>query len=175
VENRHFAFGGAVQHLLRSAVQSGTVEAESDYLEQQAPGILDIDADAVPARFLYAQRLAFDAWYATLARDELLRRISRIQEIAASYGFDLLQNPGTRVNVMVLQGNTKDAIELALSDVFTRPVLMDQEWRARFSQAQYTDFVADPRVQAAMQRWEAEEALIRDQVRGYLLDLSSAS
>ena len=139
------------------------------------PGILDVDSDAVPTRFLFAQRLALDAWYVSLERDELLRRISRIQEIAASYGFDLLQNPGTRVDVMVLQGNTADAIELALSDVFTRPVLIDQEWRARFSQAQYTDFVADPRVRAAMQKWEAEEAVIRDQVKGYLLDLSSAS
>ena len=175
VEDRHFAFGSAVQHLMRSAVQSGTVAATSEYLEQYAPGILDVDSDAVPTRFLSAQRLALDAWYVSLERDELLRRISRIQEIAASYGFDLLQNPGTRVDVMVLQGNTADAIELALSDVFTRPVLRDQEWRARFSQAQYTDFVADPRVQAAMQKWEAEEAVIRDRVKGYLLDLSSAS
>jgi len=175
VEDRQFAFGGAVQHLLRSAVQSGTVEAESDYLEQHAPGILDLDADAVPFRFLFAQRLAFDAWYETLERDELLRRISRIQEIAASYGFDLLQNPRTRVEMMVLQDKTAEAIELALSDVFTRPVLMDQEWRARFSQAQYRDFVADPRIQTAMQKWEAEEAAIRNQVKNYLLDLRSAS
>jgi len=175
VEDRHFSFGGAVQYLLRRAVQNGTVEAESDYLEQHAPGILDIDADAVPTRFLFVQRLALDAWYETLEHDELLRRISRIQEIAASYGLDLLQNPGTRVDMMVLQNNTAEAIELALSDVFTRPVLMNQNWRARFSQAQYTDFVADPRIQTAMQEWEAEEAVIRDQVKSYLLDLSSAS
>jgi TolB-like protein/tetratricopeptide (TPR) repeat protein len=174
IEDRHFAFGGAVQHLLRRAVQSGTVEAESDYLEQHAPGILDIDADAVPARFLFAQWLALDAWYASLERDELLRRIGRIQEIAASYGIDMLQNPGTRVDMMVLQNNTADAIELALSDVFTKSVLMNQNWRIRFSQAQYTDFVADPRIQAAMQKWEAEEAVIRDRVKSYLLDLSAA-
>jgi len=161
--------------LFRNAVQSGTVEAESDYLQQNAPGILDLDADAVPPRFMFAQRLALDAWYTTLEHDELLRRISKIQEIAASYGFDLLQNSRIRVEMMVLQGNTADAIELALSDVFTRTVLMDQEWRDRFSQAQYSDFVTDPRVQAAMQKWEAEEAVIRDQVKGYLLDLSSAS
>jgi TolB-like protein/predicted negative regulator of RcsB-dependent stress response len=175
VEDRQFAFGGAVQHILRSAIQSGTIQAESEYLEQHVPGILDVDAEAVPARFLYAQRLALDAWYVNLESDELLRRIKRIQEITASYGFDLLQNPGTRVNIMVLQDNTADAIELALSDVFTRSVLTDQNWRARLSQSQYTDFVADPRVQAAMQNWEAEEVVIRDRIKSYLLDLSSAS
>ena len=175
VEDRQFAFGGAVLHLLRTAIKSGTVAETSEYLEEHAPGILDVDADAVPARFLFAQKLALDAWYTSLEHDELLRRISRIQEIAASYGVDLLQNPATRVNVMALQGDTADAIELALSDVFTKPVLMNQEWRSRYSQAQFTDFVADPRIQAAMQKWEAEEAVIRDQVKSYLLDLSSAS
>jgi len=175
VEDRQFAYGGAVQHLLRMAAQNGTVEAESLYLQQQAPGILDIDADAVPTKFLTAQRVAFDAWYTTLEDDELIRRIARIQEIATSYGFDLLQNPVRRVNAFVLQNNTDDAVELALSDVFSRPVLTDLDWRARYSQAQYAELVADPRIQAAMQKWEAEEAVIRDQVRSYLLDLSSAS
>lgn len=175
VEDRQFAFGGAVQHLLRRAVQSGTVAAESLYLEQHAPGILNVDAEAVPARFLFAQRLAIDAWFETLERDELLRRITRIQEITASFGVDLLQNPGTRVGVMVLQSNTEEAIELALSDVFSRSVLMDQDWRTRFSQSRYAEFVADPRIQAAMRNWETEEASVREQVKSYLHDLSSAS
>ena len=175
VEDRRFAFGGAVQHLLRRAIQSGTVEEESAYLDQHVPGILDLDAEEVPARFLFAQRLAIDAWYETLERDELLRRISRIQEIAASYGVDLLQDSGTRVSVMVLQGNTEEAVELALSDVFSESVLTDQNWREDFSQAQYADFVADPRIQVAMQKWEAEEAAIRGKVKSYLLDLSSAA
>jgi tetratricopeptide (TPR) repeat protein len=175
VEDRQFAFAGAVQYLLRQAVRSGTVEAESDYLEQHAPGIFDVDAAAVPGKFLYAQRLALDAWYVSLEPDELLRRMARIREIVVSYGIDPLQNPGTRVDMMVLQNNTAAAIELALSDVFTRPVLLDQNWRTRFSQAQYTDFVADPRIQTAMQKWEAEELAVRDQVKRYLLDLSAAS
>jgi len=175
VEDRQFAFAGAVQYLLRQAVQSGSIEAESDYLEQHAPGIFDVDAAAVPAKFLYAQRLALDAWYVSLAPDELLRRMAKIREIAMSYGIDPLQSPGTRVDMMVLQNDTASAIELALSDVFIRPVLLDQDWRARYSQAQYTDFVADPRIQVAMQKWEAEEAVIRSQIQAYLLDLSSAS
>jgi len=174
-ENRQFAYGGAVQHLLRTAVRSETVEVETAYLEQQAPGIFDIDAVSIPPKFLSAQRIAFDAWFTTLERDELLRRLDRIQEIAASYGFDLLHNPGARVSVMALRGDIDDAIELALSDVFVLPVITDPNWRARYSQAQFAEFVADPRIQAAMQKWEVEEAAARGQVKSYLLDLSSAS
>jgi hypothetical protein len=148
---------------------------ETAYLEQQAPGIFDIDAVSISPKFLSAQRIAFDAWYTTLERDELLRRLDRIQEIAASYGFDLLHNPGARVSVMALRGDIDDAIELALSDVFVLPVITNPNWRVRYSQAQFAEFVADPRIQAAMQKWEVEEAAARGQVKSYLLDLSSAS
>jgi len=175
IEDRQFAYGGAVQFLLRNAARNGTVEAVSSYLEENAPGILDIDATTVPVRYFTAQRVAFDAWYTTLTTDELLRRVARIQEIAASYGVDLLQDPETRVSVMVMQSDTKDAVDLALSDVFSQTVLMNPNWRSRFSQAQFSEFVADPRIQAAMQSWEIEEEATRDRVRSYLLDLSSAS
>jgi adenylate cyclase len=175
IEDRQFAYGGAVQFLLRTAARNGTIEAESSYLEENAPGILDIDAMVVPIKYYSAQRVAFDAWYTTLTTEELLRRVARIQEIAASYGVDLLQNPGARMTVMVMQNDTKDAVDLALSDVFSQPVLTDPDWRTRFSQAQFAEFVADPRIQAAMQSWEIEEEAVRDRVRSYLLDLSSAS
>ncbi len=175
IEDRQFAFGGAVQYLLRTAARNDTVEAESDYLEQHAPGILDVDAPAIPAKYMTAQLVAVDAWYKSLPPEELFRRITRIREIAGSYGVDLLQNAGNRVNAMAMQGNTEDAIDLALSDVFVLPVLMDQGWRERYSQAQYAELVADPRIQAALQAWEVEEEQIRESVRNYLLDLSSAS
>ncbi len=175
VDQRRFAFGGAVQYLLRTAARNGTVAAESAYLEQQSPGILDIYADVIPARYMTAQRLAFDAWYKTLSSDELLRRMTRIQEIAASYGFDLLQNPVARVNMMAMQGDVEGAIDVALSEVFSQSVLTDLDWRSRYSQAQYVDMTADPRVQVALQRWEAEEATVRQSVLNFLLDLSSAS
>jgi len=175
IEDRQFAYGGAVQYLLRTAARNGTVAAESSYLEKYAPGILDIDATVVPVRYFTAQQVAFDAWYTTLTTDELLRRMVRIQEIAASYGVDLLQDPDARVSVMMMQGDTKDAVDLALSDVFSQQVLMNPDWRILFSQAQFSEFVADPRIQAAMQSWETEEEAARNRVRGYLQDLSSAS
>jgi hypothetical protein len=175
VGGRRFAFGGAVQYLLRTAARNGTVAAESAYLEQQSPGILDIYADVIPARYMTAQRVAFDAWYKSLPSEELLRRMTRIQEIAASYGFDLLQSDITRMNMMAMQGDVEGAIDVALSEVFSETVLTDLDWRTRYSQAQFVDMIADPRVQTALQRWEDEEAAVRDSVLNLLIDLSSAS
>ncbi len=173
IDDRQFAFGGAVQYLLRTAVSNGSVDVESAYLEQHWPGILDVDAPAISTKYMTAQTVAFDAWYETLPREELLRRVDRLEELAASYGVDLLKSAGARVAFMAMQGNDEGAIELALSDVFTPPVLMDLDWRTRFAQAQYAALTADPRIQAAMHRWENEEAEAREKVRIFLANLES--
>jgi len=175
IEDRQFAFGAAVQYLLRRAASNGTVDAESAYLESHWPGLLDVDALVISPKYLTAQGIAIDAWSKTLPPEELRRRVARLEEIAASYGIDVLQNPLTRVTIMAIQGKIEDAIDLALSDVFAASVLTDMDWRARYAQAQYAELTADPRIQAAMQAWEAEETDARNKVRSYLLDLNSAA
>jgi hypothetical protein len=86
----------------------------------------------------------------------------------------LLKEPDARVGVMAMQGNVDDAVEVALAEVFTRSVLTHPNWRERFSQAQYKEFVARPQIQSAMRSWEAEENAVRERVKNYLLDLSAA-
>jgi len=175
IEDRHFAFGGAVQYLLRRAARLGTVEEESAWLEEQAPGILDIDADAVPAKFLAAQGAAFDAWYTVLTETELLRRLDRLLELAASFGFDPLEDPRGRVGVLAMKGETEDAIELALADVFTEPVVQNLNWKYSYEQSYYDAFTADPRVAQALRKWEEDADQVRSQVKSFLESLTTAS
>jgi len=173
VENRRFAWGGAVQHLLRSAAKNGTVEEEFQYLDEQEPGILDVDNADTPLKYRAAQYAAFDAWYVTDSPEELNARIEKLLVIAQSYGFELKENPEVQVGVLSLQGKTDEAVEIALEKIFTEPVSTNLGWERIYSQAQYNELVADPRVQAAMQRWEAEEAALRDKVRRFLADLQN--
>ncbi|MDA0994401.1 MAG: tetratricopeptide repeat protein [Proteobacteria bacterium] len=175
IDDRHFAFGGAVQHLLRVAARRGTVVQESEYLQQNAPNILDVDAATLPLKYRGAQFAAFDAWYVELPRDEMLRRLERLREIAASFGFRQEQDPATYVGILVLQGKVEEAVKVALEDVFTDSVAVHLDWRRTISQAQYADFVEDSRVQAAMSHWEDEELALREKVRTYLVDLSVSS
>jgi len=173
IDERRFSYGGAVQHLLRVAASRGTIAQEMAYLEEQAPGILDTDAETTPSKYRKAQIVAFDAWYLSLPRDELLNRLNRLQEIADSAGFDLTDNPRSHVGVLALQGKIAEAIEIALAELFSESVATNLGWRRTFSQAQFTEFVTDPRIQSAMQNWEDEEEALRDQVRSYLADLSA--
>jgi len=175
VEDRRFAYGGAVQHLLRTAARNGTLAEEFAYLEEQAPGILDIDAAATPLKYRSAQYSAFDAWYITDSQEQVRQKIDSLLAIARSYGFDPEEDPEVRVGILSLQGNTEEAIEIALNEVFTDPVTTNLGWERTYSQAQYKNLVADPRVQTALQRWEDQEAALRDQVRTFLADVYAST
>jgi hypothetical protein len=175
IDNRRFSYGGAVQHLLRVAASRGTVEQETAYLQEQAPNILDIEDMTIPLKYRAAQFVAFDAWYVSLPRDEMLSRLDRLQEIAKTFGFESADNPGIHVGVLALQGNIDDAVEIALADLFSETVAVNLGWRRTFSQAQFTKFVADPRIRTAMQRWDDEEAGLRARVKAYLADLLASS
>jgi TolB-like protein/tetratricopeptide (TPR) repeat protein len=175
VPDRRNAWVGAVQHLLRVAASRGTVEQEMAYLDANAPGILDFEADSVPMRYRQAQLAAFDAWYTILPQEEISRRLEFAMTIAESLGMDPKNSPNVQLAVAALQGRTEDAVEVALDNIFEEPVTVNFGWRRTFSQAQYADFVLDPRVQAAMQRWEQQEAELRDEIRMYLADLQAST
>jgi len=175
VAERRFAYGGAVQHLLRTAARDGNVDEVTEWIDDQAPGVFDIEADRVQQKYRMAQLVAFDAWYASLPREEVLRRLDIMIGYATSVGFDFEQNPGTYMGVLAIRGDIDAAIDVALNEVFTRSVAQNLGWREMFAQAQYKDVVADPRVQAAMQRWEDEEKRLRAQVEGYFKDLQSTT
>ena len=175
IAERRFSYGGAIQHLLRTAIRNGNIEEVSAWLEQQAPGIFDVEAELVQQKYRTAQAVAFDAWYVSLPRDEMLHRLDALIDYGASAGIDVEQNPNTHMAILALRGETERAIEVALNEVFTNSVAVNLGWRENFAQAQYKDIVADPRIQAAMKRWENEEAALRGKIQAYFEDLHAAN
>ncbi len=175
IEDRRFGFGGAAQHLLRIAAARGTVAEESAYLEEQAPGILDIEATSVPIKYRVAQVFAFDAWYTTLSKNELYRRIDYLREIIAGFGTDLSDNPQIEFATLALRGEVEQAIEVALEHLFSEPVALNLGWEETMRQAQYAEIAEDPRIQAAMKKWQDDEDALREQIRTYLADLYASS
>ncbi len=173
IGDRHFAFGGAVQHLLRVAIRNDTVAEEIAYLDQVAPGLLDIDAVSAPAKYRVAQLVALDAWFTTLTEDELLRHIEKVLQLTAGFGTDMRTKAATRTNVLAMQGETEEAIDVATSKVFSESVLLSLNWRETLALDHYKQVVADDRVQLAIQRWADEQAMQTEQVRTFLADLSA--
>ncbi len=175
IDDRRFAYGGAVRYLLRHAIRNGTVDEELLWLNEEAPGIFDIEAESVPQKFRVLQGLALDAWYTSLPRDEFLERLDSLLKIEAARGYDRTENPVARASILAMRGEIEKAVDVALETIFTQSVAVNLGWRENFSQPHLAAVVADPRIQAAMQRWEKEEEQLRSDVQAYLADLQSSS
>ena len=170
VYERYGGFSEAVRYLLRVAAVRGTLAEESAYLEEHAPGILDVDAASLPVKYRVAQRNALYVWYTVLPEDELYRRLDLLWQIADDLGIDRIRNTDVELLRLVLRGEVETATEIALNEIFTEPVTVNLGWEQRFTQAPYAEIIEDPRVQAAMKKWQEEEDALREQIRYYLAD-----
>ncbi len=175
IDDRRFAYGGAVQYLLRAAARSGTYEQEAAFLEEHAPGILDVYEESLPPKYKGVQFNAFDAWYVILPRDEMINRLDTLLEFAVANGFKSEQQPNAQLAILALRGEVQEAIKIGLSDVFVGSVAERLNWRQTYTQPQYEAIIADPEVQAALKRWEDEEEVMRGQVQTYLADIHAST
>ena len=174
IENRRFAFGGALQHLLRTAARDGRVEEELSWIDEQEPGIFDVDATQVTQRIRNVQGVAFDAWMQFLPRDEISRRMNVLLAYAESLGVDPTEDPGTHISILLIRGETSQAIDVALEELFTQSVAVNLAWRETWQQEHYADLTADERIQEAMARWADEEDALRGSVQSYFVDMHAA-
>ena len=175
IDDRQFAFTAAVQQVLRDAVRRGTVSEATDYLESVAPGIFDVDAASAPPKYRHVQQIAFDAWVATLPRDEVLRRLDRVIRNSEIAGMDPARDPFAAVAILAMRGEVKQAVDVALNRLFSQSVAVNLGWQRKLAESEYAQVVEDPRIQAAMQRWQDEETKLRGEVRAYLADVQAES
>ena len=175
VGQRYHAFSDAVRLLMDDAARDGTVGEITAYLEEHAPGIFDIGADAAPMKYREAQAAAFAAWYATLPRQDVLGRLDSLLDTAKEFGIDPLEDPETRMAVHAVRGETDAAVGTAMEDYFSQPVTRNLRWREVLSQSFYSDLVSDQRIAGAMSNWEQEYADLRQRVKAFLADLSAAA
>lgn len=175
ISDRRFAFGGALQYLLRRAVREERVDEELAWINEQSPDMLDVDAARISQKHRAVQGVAFTAWTHTLEPAEVQRRLDVLLDFAATRGFDPQDSPELYVNVLLIRGDSEKATEVALEKVLTDSVAKHLNWRETFAQPQYAALAEDPRVRDALARWEEEEAALRGSVQSYFADLRAST
>lgn len=161
------AYSQSVDFLIRDGIDNGSIADVMDYLETTIPALGDFEVDA-DLKYAVARFAALAGWHQTLPIEEVRRRADVLYQYAVDSGFDIADDPGFRAYMLLLQGNTDEATEVMVQEVFTEPLTTNLVWREGLSHPMYDDIVADPRVQEEMQRWEAEEVVLRQQIRDYL-------
>ena len=175
IEERRFSYVGAVAFLLRNAVLTGTVDEELGWLEEQAPGIFDVEAEIVPLKYLMARGFAVNAWYVSLPREEVLQRLDRLLARVAAIGFEPKRDPFAEASIHAMRGEIAAAVDVALERIFSQPVAVNLAWRDHFAMPQFAEVVKDPRIQAEMQRWDEEQAQLARNVKAYLADIQATT
>ncbi len=174
VGNRQGGWVTAAEYLLWTETRRGNAQAVLEYFDSQVPGFSDFDAPSIPQKALAARTRALGAWRETKSQEELMQLVGRAYAPFEKSGFSFADAPLAHVSVLALSGDTDAAIEIALSDLFTRAVTEFGGWRRYFKQPHLAGVVADPRVQAEMARWEKEEAGLREELRAFLSNYYSS-
>jgi len=167
IEERWDTYGSAVGFLIRDGIDNGNIVEVMQYLESSIPALADFDS-TTGFKYTLARTEALSGWYQTLPVEEVRRRSDVLSQIWAKMGFDIEDEPGVQAEVLAINGRTDEATDVVLNGVFAEPLTMHLNWRTDYSHPMFADVVADPRVQKEMQRWEAEEEVLRQDIRSYL-------
>ena len=174
IGTRGMAFPIAVEHLLLTARQQGTLEEELAWLDETAPGLLDVDATELPPKYRGAQAVLLDTWNVTESEDEVKRRVGLFKERVKSFGMDPLQNPVRRLGVYALYGESEEAVEVALNEYFAEPVTANLDYPDKLAQSLLATLVVDPRIAEAVARWDREKREQRRNVARFLAEFGDS-
>ena len=136
--------------------------------------MLDVDATALPPKYRGTQPFLIDTWYATESQEEVMRRVGLIKQHVKSFGIDPLQNPSTRVGIYALTGDTGQAVDVALNEVFSQPVTANLDYPDKLAQSYLVPVISDPRVAEAIERWDAEKSGQRRDVARFLAEFGDS-
>ena len=156
-ENATFSYGGLQKSegLLKEALAmdpsflDAKVELASNYRSQINTGLRERDSTDT----------------------DIIAMMEQVYALFQQYGFTFADSPGANIRVLALSGKTDEAIDVALTEYFTKSYLWFGDWKSFFAQPYLADVVANPRVQEELQRWESEEAAYSEQLQAYLASL----
>jgi len=70
--------------------------------------------------------------------------------------------------ILALRGDTQAAIEVALTEIFSKPAILRIKADRAFGLQFMVEVAADPRIQQALARWREEKEKVAEEVRDYL-------
>jgi len=169
VESRENAWGGALFTLFEVAERQGASKEALAFAESQIPGLMNFDQPAA-FKVIVARLNAIIAFYHSDSHDELQQRLDQLDNVFK----ELVPGgvgPLLRMELLALRGETEAAIDVALTEIFTKPAIANIDIDRNFTLQFMADVAADPRIQEALEAWHEEKAQAAEDVREYLAGL----
>jgi len=141
------------------------------FAEKQFPGFADF---AQPVSFeLTKLRLhALIAFFHTESFDALRQRLAHLDYVLSEFMTDG-GGPVWRAKTLALRGETQAAIDVALTEIFSKPAIWYVDIDRTFDLQLMAEVAADPRIQQALARWQDEKEEVTEEVRDYLAGIET--
>ena len=117
-----------------------------------------------------AQNAMVSTWYDAGDAETLDALLAQYKARASAFGVDPMENPVVRLSVAAIEGDIEAAVRVANEEIFIEPVADHLDYPQQFSQSFLADVVADNRVQASIQKWDADKAALRKAVARFLAE-----
>lgn len=135
----------------------------------------------IPSRFAGLDGAIYsDPGFYRVRSSSRLNELGRMAVMKDDDGLLALSRQMIEGNVNNRFGTWEYAVQVALADLFTQPVVRYiysdwTDWWHLFDQPYLADVAADPRVSAEIERWTDEIAALREDARGYLADRAAGN
>ena len=167
-DDRRHAWIRAFRHLMLTAVLRGRIQDELEFVQEYRPEFADWENKSVSWKVGLGRAQTLEIWRDLDTEQGVLDRVDVIVKAFAELNLPLSRVPIVHIDVLLLQGYLEEAIDAALTNLFSHSVLEHLNIKDRFVTPLYADFVADPRIAAALKRWDEEVVTSREEVREYL-------
>lgn len=168
-DDRRQAWIRAFRHLMLTAVLRGRTREEVEFVEEYVPHFSNWDENPKDWKVGVGRAHTLEIWRDLDTEQGIQARVNRIEQGFATLNLPMSRVPHVHIDVLLLRGDLEGAINTALDNLFAHSVLKHLAIKDRFVTPLYSDFVADPRIAAAMTRWEDEWAQAREDARLYLV------
>ena len=168
--NRKGAWFRAFRHLMLFAVLRDRTQDEFEFVSEYIPGFADFEDLTVGSKARVVRANTLEIWRNLDTEQGVLDRVDLVLARFAAIDLPVARVQIVNIDILLLQGDLEAAIQAALTDLFSESVLKHMDTKDRFVTPLYKDFVADPRIDAALQKWQDDVATSREEVRQYLAE-----
>jgi TolB-like protein/Flp pilus assembly protein TadD len=167
VDLHAFAWIDALFTFFDIATRQGDAIAALEFAEMEVPGFSEFE-QPTPYKIGIAQYQALGAFQQTETAIELLNRITLLDYFLNEVMFDG-GGPIWRIQTLAMRGETEAAIDLTMTEIFSKPAIVNLGIDRVFSQTYLGDVAADPRIIAALENWKAEKARAAEVASAFLV------
>jgi len=155
--------------LFNNAADDESIEDVLSLIESSYPGFSDFE-QSVPLRFFEARVFALGALSRIESHEQIQQRIKQLDDVLNDPLLDWADIP---LMILALNGEREAAVQVALEEIFSKPAIANIDFDLSIDQPFLADVAADPRIQDAFKRYQAEKSEAAREVAAYLAGLDS--